>query len=255
MGAPRCRVFSIACVVLTAATAHAQQSRAPQPRTPRQVILEVDGSFVTTARSFTDTATPLIHAEPGQFTAAYEVPRAAAFSVGGHVRVWRHVRAGVSYARSSRSSSAHITGAVPHPFFFSRNRTIEGEASNATRSDATLAVQLRGSLRVARQTMLSVFGGPAWISVTQGLVHQINFAESYPYDTASFTSATVRSAKRSKAAFLAGADLSHFFSRRIGVGGGFRYSAATVNLPSLDSDVLTTKAGGLDVTAGIRLRF
>jgi hypothetical protein len=219
------------------------------------VIVEVDGTFVTTARSFSDTAAPQIHAEPGQLTAAYEVPRAAAFTIGGHVRVWRQISAGVSYGQSSRSTSAQITGSLPHPFFFSRHRQIAGEVSNGTRKDATVAVQLRGSFPVARQTVLGVFGGPAWISVTQGVVEQVNFSESYPYDTASFTSASVRNARQAKAAFLVGADVTHFFSRRIGVGGGLRYSAATVNLPSLDSDVLKIKAGGLDVTTGIRLRF
>lgn len=245
----------IACIVLAAGSADAQQRRAEPPRAPRQVILEVDGAFATTARSFTDTATPPIHAEPGQITTAYDVPRAPGFSIGGHARVWRQLRAGVTYGQSSRSTSAQITGSLPHPFFFSRNRQIEGEASNATRKDATVALQLRGSFPVARQTMLAVFGGPAWISVTQSIVEQVNFSESYPYDTASFTSASVRNAKQSKSAFLVGADVTHFFSRRIGVGGGFRYSAATVNLPSLDSDVLRVKAGGLDVTTGIRLRF
>jgi hypothetical protein len=103
--------------------------------------------------------------------------------------------------------------------------------------------------------VFSVFGGPAWIGVTQSIVEQVNFSESYPYDTASFSSASMRKAKQTKAAFLVGADVTHFFSRRIGVGGGFRYSAATVSLPSLDSDALEIKAGGLDVTTGIRLRF
>ena len=245
----------IACVVLGGGSAYAQQARTQPPRAPRQVIVEVDGTFVTTARGFSDAAAPLIHAEPGQLTAAYEVPRAAAFTIGGHVRVWRQISAGVSYGQSSRSTSAQITGSLPHPFFFSRNRPITGEVSNATRKDATVAVQLRGSFPVARQTMLGVFGGPAWISVTQGIVEQINFSESYPYDTASFTSASVRNAKQTKAGFLVGADVAHFFSRRIGVGGGLRYSAATVTLPSLDADVLEIKAGGLDVTTGIRLRF
>lgn len=254
MTTPMVSMSFIACIVLAAGSADAQ-ARAPQPRAPRQVIVEVDGAFVTTARTFTDTATPPIHAEPGQITAAYDVPRAAAFGVGGHVRVWRQFSAGVSYGQSSRSTAAQITGSLPHPFFFSRNRQIEGEASNATRKDATVAVQLRGSFPVARQTVLGVFGGPAWIAVTQSIVEQVNFSESYPYDTASFTSANVRNAKQTKAAFLVGADVTHFFSRRIGVGGGFRYSAATVDLPSLDSDVLRIKAGGLDVTTGIRLRF
>ena len=255
MTTPIFRVSCIACIVLAAASADAQPARAQQPRAPRQVIVEVDGAFVTTARTFTDTATPPIHAEPGQLTAAYDIPRAPGFSIGGHARVWRQLSAGVTYGQSSRSTSAQITGSLPHPFFFSRNRQIEGEAPNATRKDATIALLLRGSFPVARQTMLAVFGGPAWIAVTQGIVEQVNFSESYPYDTASFTSASVRSAKQTKTGVLVGADVTHFFSRRIGVGGGVRYSGASVTLPSLDSDALTIKAGGLDVTTGIRLRF
>jgi hypothetical protein len=249
------KIHTLALALIVCTATWVSSAEAQQARSAREVQVEVDGTFVTTARSFSDTAAPLIHAEPGQLTAAYDVPRAAAFTIGGHVRVWRQLSAGVSYGQSSRSTSAQITGSLPHPFFFSRNRQIAGDVSNATRKDATVAVHLRAAFPVARQTMLSVFGGPAWIAVTQSIVEQVNFSESYPYDTASFTSASVRNAKHSKAAFQVGTDVTHFFSRRFGVGGGFRYSAATVNLPSLDSDVLKIKAGGLDVTTGIRLRF
>lgn len=239
-----------ACIAVAISSADAQQARA-RP----SVMVELDGTFVTTARTLTDTATPLIHAEPGQISAAYDIPRTAGFTMGAHVRVWRQFSAGITYGWSSRSTSTKITGSLPHPFFFSRTRQISGEAPVSTQKDSTLALQLRGSFPVTRQTTVSVFGGPAWIAVRQGIVEQVNFSEEYPYDTASFTSAIVRDAKQTKTAFLVGADVSHFFSRRIGVGGGFKYSAATVNLPSLDSDVFKTRAGGLDVTTGIRLRF
>ena len=254
----RLAVLVITCIAAGSASADAQPFDSAQGRQKtarRQVIVEVDGTFVTTGRTFTDTSTPPIHAEAGQITASYDVPRTPAFGAGVLVHVWRQLSAGVTYGQSSRSSSAQITGLLPHPFFFSRNRQIEGTAPNADRKESTLALQVRGSFPVARQTTLSVFGGPAWLSMKQGVVEQVNYSETYPYDTASFTSAIVRDAKETRLAFLAGADVSYFFSRRIGVGGGFTYSAATFRLPSLDADVLEATAGGLNVTTGIRLRF
>ena len=242
-----CSLCLIACV--------AAGSRAEARQARRQVIIDVDGTFAATPRAFTDTSTPPIHAESGEITAAYDVPRAPGFGVGAHVHVWRQLSAGVWYGQSSRSTSALITGSLPHPFFFFRNRQIEGTAPGADRKASTLALQVRGSFPVARQTTLAVFGGPAWLATTQGVVEQVNYSEAYPYDTASFTSAIVRDAKKTKLTFIAGADVSYFFSRRIGVGGGFKYAAATIDLPSLDSDVLRMKAGGLDLTTGIRLRF
>ena len=245
-------LFSLSLIAWIAAGSSAE---AQQKAARRQVIVEIDGTFAATARTFSDTSTPPIHGEPGRITARYDIPRAPGFNAGALVHVWRQLSAGVSYGQSSRSTSARITGSLPHPFFFSRNRQIEGTAAGANWKRSTLAVQVRGSFPVARRTTLAIFGGPAWLATTQGVVEQVNYSEAYPYDTASFTSASVRDANKAKLSFVVGADVSYFLSRRLGVGGGFKYSAATIDLPSLDSDPLETKTGGLDVTTGIRLRF
>jgi Outer membrane protein beta-barrel domain len=241
--------------LLVAGMAVSSNAAAQQATAGRQVIVEVDATFGTTTRSFTDSSTPLIHAERGELTASYDVPRTTGFTAGALVRVWRQLSAGVSYGQSSRSTSAQINGSLPHPFFFSRHRQIEGAVPEVERKESTLALQLRGSFPVARRATLGVFGGPAWLSVTQGIIEQVNYSETFPYDTATYTSATARNATQTKLAFLVGADVTYFFSRRIGVGGGFKYSAATVELPSLDSDVLETKTGGFGISTGVRFRF
>ena len=55
--------------------------------------------------------------------------------------------------------------------------------------------------------------------------------------------------------YHAGADISVFFTRSVGVGGGVRYTHA--NIKKFEADAATTKgtAGGLSALAGVRFRF
>jgi opacity protein-like surface antigen len=55
--------------------------------------------------------------------------------------------------------------------------------------------------------------------------------------------------------YHAGADVSVFFTRSVGVGGGLRYSHA--NITGFEKDAATTSgvAGGVSVVAGVRFRF
>ncbi len=246
-----------AIVAVWLAGMSALPAQAQSPAGPRQMLVELSGGFLTTTRTFTDSAAPMINAEAGQIRASYVVPRSAIFSVGAYTQVWRQLSAGVLFGQSSRSSSASITASLPHPFFFSRSRQVEGTEPDAERSESTLAVLLRREFPVARRrATVAVFGGPAWLSVRQDVVERINYSETYPYDTAAFTSAVVTSAKKTQLGLLVGADVLHFVSRRLGVGAGVRYSATNADLPaSLSSGVLAIKTGGLDVNAGIRFRF
>jgi hypothetical protein len=246
-----------AIVIAVLACMHAIAAEAQRPAAPRETLVEVNVGFLTTTRTFSDSAAPMINAEAGQISASYQVPRSMAFSVSAYTQVWKQLSAGVTYGQSGSSASADISASLPHPFFFSRSRQIQGTASGAERKESIVGLLVRRAFPVARQrATLAVFGGPAWLSVQQGVVERVNYSETYPYDSATYTSAVVRNVKSTRFAVLVGSDLTYFVSRRIGVGAGFKYSAASTNLPaSLDTDVLAIKAGGLDITTGIRFRF
>jgi hypothetical protein len=53
----------------------------------------------------------------------------------------------------------------------------------------------------------------------------------------------------------AGADVSYFFLRRLGVGVTVQYAGTTIEMPSGGTGTLDVKAGGVQAGGGLRLRF
>jgi hypothetical protein len=100
-----------------------------------------------------------------------------------------------------------------------------------------------------------VFGGPSRFVVKQLLVANVQYDESYPYDEIRYAGAEPIQQQGARIGYNAGADLSFFFSRHVGVGALVRLSRATVKLPSADGGEAEIVAGGTHVGAGVRFRF
>lgn len=223
------------------------------PPTPRGTIA-IDGSYQLSSQSFRDAADVTMNAENGSVSSTYD--SAGGFSLSGSAAVylWKRLGAGVSFSRVSSSPSAAIDAALPHPFFFARPRQVSG-ATDLERVESTIAVTARAFLPVSRRMSLSVFGGPAWISLNQDLVRDVDYAESYPYDTAMFERAVLGKESATGLGLLIGGDFSFYLSRQVGLGATFGYSAATVEMPSFDGGALDVKAGGINIGGGLRVRF
>ena len=89
-----------------------------------------------------------------------------------------------------------------------------------------------------------VTAGPSVLSVGQTLVTDVQFAETFPYDTAEFTGATTTNATASAAGFNAGADVFWMFSRHVGAGGlvQFTRARAGASTPAADARSRSTPA-------------
>ena len=81
------------------------------------------------------------------------------------------------------------------------------------------------------------------------------YDEEYPFDVATFRSATTRRSKATVTGFNAGADLRWMLSRNIGVGGMLRYIRGSVDLETEDDRQISVRAGGLQVGGGLRIGF
>jgi hypothetical protein len=103
---------------------------------------------------------------------------------------------------------------------------------------------------ISPKLLLMIFGGPSQFTVRQTVVTAVGFSESFPYDEAQFTSATVSTEEESKTGFNVGADVAYYFTRNLGVGGIVRFARASVTFSSGEVD-----AGGVIVGGGVRLRF
>ncbi|HEU4687452.1 MAG TPA: outer membrane beta-barrel protein, partial [Vicinamibacterales bacterium] len=171
----------------------------------------------------------------------------------GAVVVWRNLAVGGGLARFSTSTPTTINAQIPHPFFFNQPRSVTGEFEG-DRSELAVHIQAKWLVPVNDKFLVTIFGGPSFFQVEQTIVNDIDYTESYPFDTATFTGAITDSQSESAIGFNVGGDFAYYFSNQVGVGGVVQYSGATVEMavPSGTADV---KAGGLQVGGGLRLRF
>jgi hypothetical protein len=126
--------------------------------------------------------------------------------------------------------------------------------SGLDRRETAVHIQLRAAAPVRRNLEVAVFGGPSFFSVNQMVVGSVDYAEQYPYDTATFTSAPTKDADTSGIGYNVGGDVTYFFSRQVGVSGGAQFSRASLSIPGANGDVDTT-AGGLQTIVGLHVKF
>jgi SH3 domain-containing protein len=233
----------------------AQAAPEPAPRRFDRGYVSVNGSYQQESTGFAASTTFRQNVENGTLRADYSGrhPIVADFAVGAHV--WNVVDAAVAATWTTQKRDALIVAGIPHPFSFNQLRPVSGTASGVTRQE--LALHLDAAVVVPPQgrLQLSIFGGPSVFRVEQGVVTSVTANEAYPYDTATFNSATVQTLTRTHVGFNAGADVAVYFSKMFGVGGIVRYSRAHVHFSPTENVDVKVKAGGLQGGAGIRVRF
>lgn len=213
-----------------------------------------NGGGQTTANDFQDRFQFEQYLETGTTDVDYEGQGGVFFDGGVGVRLWKDFGAGVAYSRFSRDNPANTDSRVPHPFHDNRPREVSGEARSLKRTDGALHLQamylvdLRGPMR------LVLFGGPSFFRVEQEVVTLVRYAETYPYDTASFSAADTRSLDHSAVGFNAGADVIWMFHRNVGAGGLLRFTRASLDL-EIDNRSVSLDAGGFQVGGGVRVTF
>ncbi len=207
------------------------------------------------ATSFTGTTAKPVYAETATINTSYAVPNGQFFDGGVLIRVKGGFGVGAAVSAFSKSGAASVTGSIPHPFFFNTPRAISGTTSPLERRETAVHVQAAYVIS-SRRIDVAVAGGPTLFTVSQDLVADVAYSETYPYDTATFSSATISKVSATKLGFNAGADVGIKLSRNVGVGGLIRYSRASMNwpLPNAPSGV-TADVGGVQAGGGVRFYF
>ncbi len=203
------------------------------------------------ATSFSGSAKPTAFAEPSEVDATYQTGSVPGFEAEGGARIWRNLAVGVGVSRFSKNGTATISAQVPHPFFFNKPRTVSGDAASLARDETAVHLEALWMVPLTNRWQLALSGGPSWFSVNQDVVSDVAVTQTYPYDTATFASATTVHRSASKAGFNAGADVTFLLRPHVGLGFGVMFSHASVPL----DDTLTVDAGGAHVGGGLRVRF
>ena len=213
--------------------------------------VNINGWYQPASTSFSNTVRPIEFVEPSVVDTSYKMRSIPGFDAGGGVRVWRTLAVGLDVSRFSTDSSGSVSAQVPHPFFFNRLRAVSGDAPGLTRDETAVHLQALWMVLLRNRWQLALAAGPSWFSVGQDLVTDVTVTQTYPYDTATFASATSTHRSHSKIGFNAGTDVSYLLRRHVGLGVEVTFSRASVPL----DDTLTVDAGGAHVGGGIRFRF
>jgi Outer membrane protein beta-barrel domain len=170
------------------------------------------------------------------------------------VRLWKGFAVGVGVSHFSKRGDATVNARVAHPFQFNQFRSIEGSTSTS-RSETGVHLQFEYLFPLGDRFRVIAFGGPSWLDVEQTFVTDVQYSQAFPFDTASFSSATTRRSSASGTGGNVGADLIWMFARRFGVGGLVQYSAAQVDLDTGTNRTITVDAGGIQAGGGLRIVF
>lgn len=226
-----------------------------QTPVPERGFITVNGGYQLTSRDFADAGSFPQNAEQARFSTIYTVKNGPVFDVAGGMAIWQRLGLGVGIAQFSRATAGALTGSVPHPFFFSRDRSVSGAVTGLTREELAVHLQATVIAPIGTRARVMLFGGPSFFQVTQDVVRDFSWTETYPYDIAAFSAAGTTRAKASKLGFHAGADVAVFFTRQLGLGVTVQMAGTTVKMPAASGGEQDIKAGGITAGGGLRLRF
>jgi hypothetical protein len=223
---------------------------------PDRVQISVNGGVQLSSGTFdTSTAQP-VYLENAVIGTTYQIRRGIAIDGGIGIRIAGDFGVGVTVSSVMAKKDADVSATVPHPFFFNRPRTVSGTASGQRRDELATHVQAIYTLHPNGKVDVALAAGPSFFQVHQDVVTGITFSDTYPYDTATFTSASSQRVSANGTGFNAGVDVGWRLSQHAGIGGGARFSRAKVSLAMPNSTTtVSVDAGGVQLAGGLRLYF
>jgi opacity protein-like surface antigen len=241
-------VFVLGMVILGTTPAAAQS------RSQHRVEISGNAGAQIGASEFTESSQSTFNGETETLTVDHGVKTALGFNVGAAVRIVPSLWMGVQYAMADMKSSASITAVIPHPLVFNAPRTVQGSSDDVTHNEQNVHVELMYALPFHAMD-IRLMGGPTFFNVKQDFVSDVVINESYPFDTATFAGATTKQLSKGAVGFNVGADISRLITSQLGIGALIRYSRADMKFNDADIGTQTVRAGGTEVTAGVRFRF
>jgi hypothetical protein len=235
---------------------------AKPPRTPKKGdwldrgYFAANGIYEGGASAITQTQSWASFAETAAVTVENPAVNAGGVDVGGAFRVWRNLAVGAAVTVVSRSGDATVSGSMPNPLYLNRPIALDG-GFGTSNSQVGFHLQVGWVVPMPPKMQLMVFGGPSIFQVKQTIVQAqgIGLSAGYPFESGAISTANTTEASETAIGFGAGADVSYFFSRTVGVGGIVRYAKASVSFPVTGQPSVETDAGGFQVGAGLRVRF
>jgi opacity protein-like surface antigen len=236
-------VTTLACCALAGSAAAQDKGR-----------LFANGSFGVGSLDYSESRTFTQFVEQGRIAADYKNKGKLGGEIGLQYNVLPHLGLMAGYTLSNRDTTGTFTATVPHPFFFNQPRTAQGETSGYSYKENAVFVDLVGTGRSGNWEF-DVFGGATFFKIQPDVISEVQYTQTYPYDSITITGAPKSSLSANKTGFNVGAGLDYHAGAHFGFGLQGRFSRAKVTFTPTPGNNLEIEAGGFQAAAGLRLYF
>jgi opacity protein-like surface antigen len=248
------RLHALATLVVSATCSAATAADPPQtPFRPARLRIAASGAWSASSLTLDTSRTFVAFAEDGQLGASEEVPGGAGFEASVQYRPARRLGLEAAFSLFSRDGSATIVAEVPHPLYLGRSRRIEGSQDGLGHRERTVHLDLVVFPAIGR-LQVALSGGVSLFNVQTDLVDDVQYDQTYPYDTATFKSVTLKRVRTKPTGWNVGGSLDYRLSPHFGLGGAGRYSRGRAKT-DLAGTPVEFDVGGFAASAGLRLFF
>ncbi len=210
---------------------------------------QVNGNDFNSHTTFT------LYTESASFDTNYAVPKGLTFEGAGGIRLWRAIGVEVAFSHYAEHGDASLSASLPHPYFPNQPRALTATVPGLARTENSVHVGVLWMGRPSKKTLVTLSGGPSFIGYEQGLVTGLVLDETYPYDTVALSRATTEQHSGTKVGFHVAGDVYFKIAKQVAVGGGARFSHASVSAPLSGGQTATFDVGGFQVNGGLRCLF
>ena len=220
-------------------------------------FISVSGGGQLGERQFeTNLAVPKF-SETARFETEHTLSQGGILHVGGGLRVWNNFAAGVGFSLLGKSDDITGGGTVPNPLFFDRPRTVTYTETGLERRETGIHFSAFYVVPISERLMLTFFGGPTIFRVRQDLVGDIELGpetDAPLFRNVTVSSVVTRTVNETGFGGHIGLDGTFMLNDQLGVGGFFRYSGGSVELPTGNTRT-SVDVGGPQLGGGLRLFF
>ncbi len=223
---------------------------------PHRYVIHVNGGLQSGNEEFRRTFEFRSYGEDARFDEAHRSESGGLFDIGGSVAVWTELSVGVSYTQLSKADTTVLTGRVPHPTATNAPRTIDPQTVSLAHQERAAHVFAAWAVPLDEKMTLSLFGGPSFFGLTQGVVTGVDLSEvgGPPWPEVRVGGVSSGDFKKNGVGMHAGVDIRYMFTERVGIGGFVRYTKASVDLASAEGN-RPLNVGGIQSGGGLRVRF
>ncbi len=206
------------------------------------------------SQKYTQTRSFQEYGETGVINADHEAKLGFGGSLGVEYAFSGSFGAVLTVSYVNRTVDTAYDASFPHPLYFDKQRTAEGTVDGLSYKEAAAHLDA-AYLGKSGSIGFSIFAGPSFFNLSTDLVDSITYSQAYPFDTVTVSNVATTSESKTAVGFNVGAGLDYDMSEKLALGAQVRYSRAKVTFEGAAGDKTDVDAGGLQVFAGVRIRF